>query len=98
MLYANGKRALGLCDVCGFPYKLKTLKPLVVKGKKTGTLACVECWNEDHPQLKLGQFPIYDPQALRDPRSDSSELAAERQLYDQNGNPVNDPVNPGDIL
>ena len=78
--YANGKRALGVCDVCGFTYKLKSLKELIVKDRKTGTLACEECWNPDHPQLKLGQFPVYDPQALRNPRVDSPQYPESRAL------------------
>jgi hypothetical protein len=79
-LYANGKRALGVCDVCGFTYKLASLKSLVVKDKPTGLLACHECWNPSQPQLKLGEFPVYDPQALRNPRVDSPQYAQSRAL------------------
>ena len=70
--FASGKRAIAYCDVCGFQYKLRELKDLVVKGKNTHINACIECWNGDHPQLKLGEFPVDDPQALRDPRPDQS--------------------------
>tara|TARA_R110000796_G_scaffold64810_2_gene149980 strand:- start:1321 stop:1686 length:366 start_codon:yes stop_codon:yes gene_type:complete len=70
--FASNKRAIAYCDVCGFQYKLKDLKELVVKGVNTNIKACTECWNPDHPQLKLGEFPIDDPQALRDPRPDQS--------------------------
>ena len=65
--FASNKRAIAYCDVCGFQYKLKDLKGLVVKGVNTNIKACTECWNPDHPQLKLGEFPVDDPQALRDP-------------------------------
>ena len=34
--------------------------------------ACPECWNPDQPQLRLGEFPVDDPQAIRDPRPDRS--------------------------
>ena len=78
--YANGKKALGACDICGFTYRLKQLKELIVKGKKTDLLACVECWNPDHPQLHLGEFPVYDPQALRNPRTDQTQYAQSRSL------------------
>ena len=61
-----------MCDVCGFQFKLKTLKDLVVKGRNTNIKACQECWNPDQPQLKLGEFPVNDPQAIRDPRPDRS--------------------------
>ena len=70
--FASGKRAIAYCDVCGFQYKLRELKDLVVKGKNTNIKACIECWNEDHPQLRLGELPVNDPQALRDPRPDQS--------------------------
>jgi hypothetical protein len=78
--YANAKKALGTCDVCGFTYKLKVLKELIVKNKKTDILACPECWNPDQPQLRLGEFPVYDPQALRNPRVDSPQYAQSRAL------------------
>ena len=58
--FASARKALGLCDICGFSYKLKELRPLYVKGNNTNTLACPECWNPDHPQLKLGEFPVVD--------------------------------------
>jgi len=68
--FASNKIAIAECDVCGFQYKLRELKNLVVKGKDTNLKACHECWNPDHPQLKLGEFPVNDPQAIRDPRPD----------------------------
>ena len=70
--FASARIAIAMCDVCGFEFKLKTLKDLVVKGRNTNIKACPECWNPDHPQLKLGEFPVSDPQAIRDPRPDSS--------------------------
>jgi hypothetical protein len=70
--FAAGKKAIAECDVCGQRYKLVQLRKLVVKGKNINTLACPECWNPDHPQLMLGTFPVDDPQALRDPRPDTS--------------------------
>lgn len=70
--FASGKAAIAHCDVCGFRYKLVQLKPLVIKTKNTNILACPECWNEDHPQLSLGLYPVNDPQAVRNPRPDTS--------------------------
>lgn len=70
--FASAKKALALCDVCGFQYKLRELKNLFVKGRDTNIKACPECWSPDHPQLKLGEFPIDDPQAIRNPRPDQS--------------------------
>ena len=78
--YASGQNALAICDVCGFQYKLRELKELVVKDKRTNVKACPECWNPDQPQNKLGEFPVYDPQAIRDPRPDSAELVVSRDI------------------
>jgi hypothetical protein len=74
--FASGKRAIAECDVCGFRYKLKELKPLVIKIKNTNILACPTCWNKDHPQLQIGMYPVDDPQALRNPRPDTSYLTS----------------------
>ena len=68
--FASGQNALAECDVCGFQYRLRQLKPLVIKAVVTGIKACPECWNPDQPQLMLGTFPVNDPQAIRDPRAD----------------------------
>jgi len=78
--FASGQKALGLCDVCGFQYKLRELKNLIEKGRNTNIKACPECWNPDHPQLHLGEYPVDDPQALRDPRPDSAELVESRDI------------------
>jgi len=76
--FASGQNALGECDVCGFQYKLRQLKPLVVKEVVTGIKACPECWNPDQPQLSLGSFPVNDPQAIRNPRPDYNQYAQSR--------------------
>ena len=76
--FASGQKALAICDVCGFGYKLRELKHLIVKGKDTNIKACPECWNPDQPQLHLGEFPVDDPQALRNPRPDGNEFPQER--------------------
>lgn len=78
--FVSEKRAAGLCDRCGQRYKLKDLKFETVKQRRTSLRTCPSCFDEDHPQLMLGTFPVNDPQALRNPRSDSSELPEERDL------------------
>jgi hypothetical protein len=70
--FANGAKAFGYCDVCGFRFDLKKLKNLVVKTKNTQIKACPQCWTPDQPQLLLGSFPVSDPQAIRDPRPDTN--------------------------
>jgi hypothetical protein len=74
--FASGKKAIAECDRCGFRYKLKQLKKLVIKTKNINLLVCPTCWEPDQPQLQLGMYPVYDPQALQNPRRDNSYLQA----------------------
>lgn len=74
--FASGKKAIAMCDICGQQYKLKYLKTEVIKTKNVNILACPECWSPDQPQLQLGMFPVDDPQALRNPRNDSTYVQA----------------------
>ena len=73
MAYARGKKALGQCDRCGFTYKLAELKYEIFDGKRNGLRVCYDCLDEDHPQLKLGELNIVDPQNLYNPRVDTGE-------------------------
>lgn len=68
--FASGRKAIAECDICGFRYKLRKLKELIIKDTPTQIMACPECWNPSNPQLKLGTFPVEDPQAIRNPRPD----------------------------
>jgi hypothetical protein len=70
--FASGKHAIAECDRCGFRFKLRQLKSLVIKTKNVNILVCTECWEPDQPQLSLGLYPVDDPQALRNPRRDNS--------------------------
>lgn len=74
--FASGKYAIAECDRCGFRYQLKQLKQLVIKTKNVNILVCPTCWEPDQPQLQLGMYPVDDPQALRNPRPDTSYLTA----------------------
>jgi hypothetical protein len=74
--FASGKIAIAVCDRCGFQYKLKELKTLTIKTKQVNLLVCPSCWEPDHPQLQLGMYPVSDPQALRNPRRDTSYEAS----------------------
>jgi hypothetical protein len=74
--FASGKIAIAMCDICGFRYKLRQLKELIVKTKKINLLVCPECWSPDQPQLQLGMYPVDDPQALRNPRRDTTYVTA----------------------
>ena len=64
---------------------LKTLKTEIIKQRKYQLLVCAECWDPDQPQLMLGTFPVDDPQALRNPRKDTTYVTAGN---DVNGNPT----------
>jgi hypothetical protein len=70
--FASGKYAIAQCDRCNFRYKLKQLKKLTIKTQQKNILVCPECWEPDQPQLSLGLYPVDDPQALRNPRPDTS--------------------------
>lgn len=78
--FASGKIAIAECDRCGFQYKLKQLRNLVINGKTTNIKACPECWELDQPQLHLGEFPVSDPQAIRNPRPDFTGYPQSRAL------------------
>jgi hypothetical protein len=70
--YASGKYSIAECDRCGQRYKLKELKKEIIKTKLFQIKVCPSCWDPDQPQLSLGMYPVYDPQAVREPRPDVS--------------------------
>ena len=74
--FASGKNAIAICDRCGFQFKLTELRTEIIKTKQYNALVCNECWDPDHPQLQLGMYPVDDPQALRNPRKDTSYVTA----------------------
>ena len=74
--FASGKIAIAECDRCGQQYKLKQLKTEIIKQRKYQLLVCPECWDPDQPQLMLGTFPVDDPQALRNPRKDTTYVTS----------------------
>jgi len=70
--FASGKIAIAICDRCGFQFRLRELRTLIIKTKQVNILVCRECWEPDQPQLQLGMYPVDDPQALRNPRKDNT--------------------------
>ena len=76
--FASGKRANGICDVCGFEFKLNDLKKLSRNRATINIKVCKECWEPENPQSFLGELPVYDPQALREPRPDTSGFGESR--------------------
>ena len=78
-VYARGKYAFGFCDVTGFRYALKDLVLLIRDGRDTGFRVGFDVLDKDNPQYELGRMKMSDPQALRNPRPDTS-LEASRIL------------------
>lgn len=81
-LYASGKHALGMCDICGTRCEYTRLKEVFRAGLATGLMACPQCWDKDHPQLWLGRIKVNDPQALRNARPDTGKDSS-RALFDR---------------
>jgi hypothetical protein len=75
-MFSSGKFSIAMCDRCGQQFKLKQLKYEVIKTKLYQLKVCSECWDPDQPQLQLGMYPVEDPQAVREPRKDSTYVAA----------------------
>ena len=71
MAYALGKFAKGLCDRCGFQYKL-----LELSKEWNGAKVCSECFEPKHPQLE--PLPhVMDPEALYEARPDTDKEVGE---------------------
>ena len=48
----------------------------VIKTKLYQLKVCDACWDPDQPQLQLGMYPVTDPQALYQPRPDTTYVTA----------------------
>ncbi len=112
--FASSKNSIAMCDRCGFQFKLTNLRKEIVKTKTFNTLVCPDCWDPDQPQLQLGMYPVDDPQAVRNPRRDTTyvEAGVNAQGFTTGGsrdiqwgyNPVggsrffDDPLTPNDLV
>ena len=74
--FASAKNSIAICDRCGFQFKLTNLRKEIVKTKTFNTLVCPDCFDPDQPQLQLGMYPVDDPQAVRNPRRDTTYIEA----------------------
>lgn len=70
--YSAGKKALGICDRCGFRCQLKRMRSEIVDSRPKNNLVCPDCYDGDHPQWKAGRRLLSDPQSLRNPRPDTA--------------------------
>ena len=96
--FASGKFAIAQCDRCGQRFKLKQLKKITVKRTQTNIRVCSECWEPPQPQSFLGERPVNDPQALRNPRPETGytvggvgpdgELTGGSRVFTWGWNPV----------
>lgn len=97
--YSSGKNSIAECDRCGFRYKLKELRKLTIKTKQVNIKVCRTCWEPDQPQLQLGMYPVSDPQAVREPRPDTSYWQSGYtglQLFNTPGTSVDENGFPGE--
>ena len=78
--FASSRKVIAECDICGFRYKLRELKNIITRGRDTNIKACPDCFSPDHPQNKLGLFPVNDPQAIRNPRPDFAGRSSSRNI------------------
>ena len=67
MTFANGNRAIALCDRCGQQYKY-----LQLRQEWNGLFTCPSCFEPKHPQLDPG-YHAADAIALKDPRPPRQE-------------------------
>lgn len=93
--YASGKHSIAECDRCGQRFKLKDLRIQTLKTKPYRIKVCRADFDPDHPQLQLGMYPVFDSQAVREPRPDVSYLQSgqtglQTEIYDSNVNNVDD--------
>ena len=65
--FAVGKKALGICDRCGFRYKL-----LELKKEWNGSKVCRYCFEPKAPQLEPLPHAT-DAEALHEPRVDRQD-------------------------
>lgn len=96
--FSSGKFAIAQCDRCNFRFKLKQLKKITIKRTQTNILVCPECWEAPHPQSFLGERPVNDPQAVRNPRPEigyevggvgsDGELTGGSRVFTWGWNPV----------
>ena len=74
--FASGKNSIAMCDRCGQQFKLTALRKEIQKTKIYNLLVCPQCFDPDQPQLLLGMYPVDDPQAVRNPRKDTTYVTA----------------------
>lgn len=84
--FSSGKNSIAICDRCGWQFLLKELRGETWAQVPINNRVCDTCWDLDHPQLMLGRWPVEDPQAVRNPRPDTTYAESrEIDLFVNNG-------------
>ncbi len=65
--FTRGAKAPGICERCGFRYRLSQLQFQVEGGKRTELLVCPSCLDVDNPQYMAARLKVTDPQRIRRP-------------------------------
>ena len=84
--------ANGICDRCGFSWILSELRFQVYNREFLGIRVCPNCYDEDNPQLWIGEVDVNDSSVLRDPRPDSGDRINGRGIVGWNPVVLNMPL------
>lgn len=71
--------ALAICDRCKVVVPYNDLRRETIDGADRGLKVCEKCWDPEHPQLRLRDLELTDPQPLDDPRPDHYERTVGRR-------------------
>jgi hypothetical protein len=71
MSFTRGRKAIGICDLCGTQWKLAKLKYGALAGRTTRSRLCPDCWDADNPRDRPAIWTVkVEAIAVRDPRPD----------------------------
>ena len=89
--FAYGKKAYGISDRSAFRYRLRDMKE-----EWNGALVGPDEYESKHPQLESPRI-ISDPQALREPRPDNTEVLSVFLFTDTVGIPTTRLISFGQV-
>jgi hypothetical protein len=90
-MYASGKYAIAMCDICARQIDYTSLKKYIYNQRWNGLLVCEECFDIDNPQLQIGKYVKTESIALQNPRTASQQNPPTREYFGWN------PVLPNQI-
>jgi len=70
-MYASGKHAFSICDRCAGKTPYGLMRTQIFNEQSTGLRVCPDCFDQDHPQLQVGKYPVHDNMALEYPRKET---------------------------